>query len=185
MSKKDINSLSELDSESIYFSLCRGISDSTHIDKLTQMFKITTTKYWQLFESSEFKTKRNKSSEFPDGYNVIQYILPTVRSAYIKFFIETPTLFKPISFTGSHAQLRLELFQLQFNLVEFLNHLSEKYKSNFDKLDDFKNINKESEVLRLIVEDYLSSKVSYVLSVPHSEIQKEIRDSKIHKQLEI
>lgn len=184
MNYKDVKSLIDLDNESLYFSLCKGIQDSTHIEKLTQLFKLTTQKYFILFEGEVFLTKRNQSLENPEGYNVIQYILPSVRSVYIQFFIETPTLFK-WNIPGSHSQLRLELFQLQFSLSEYLNYLSLQYKKNYKSLDDFQHIDRESEILRLIVEDYLSSKVSYVLSVPFSEIQKEIRDSKIDKQLEI
>ena len=80
---------------------------------------------------------------------------------------------------------RLELFQLQFNLVEFLNFISDKFKKNHNILNDFKNLDTDGEILTLIVEDYLASKVSYILSLNVSNIQKEIRDVKISKQLDI
>ena len=80
---------------------------------------------------------------------------------------------------------RLELFQLQFNLVEFLTFLSDKYKKNHNILNDFINIDTDSELLTLIVEDYIASKISYILSLNVSNIQKEIRDVKISKQLDI
>ena len=40
---------------------------------------------------------------------------------------------------------RLELFQLQFNLVEFLTFLSDKYKKNHNILNDFINIDTDSD----------------------------------------
>ena len=47
------------------------------------------------------------------------------------------------------------MFQLQFNLVEFLTFLSDKYIKNHNKLNDFKNLDTDSEILTLIVEDYI------------------------------
>jgi hypothetical protein len=80
---------------------------------------------------------------------------------------------------------RLELFKLQFNLVEFLTFLSEKFINNYDKLEDFKNLDTDSEILTLIVEDYTSSKISYISSMHASDIPSEIRDIKISKHLNI
>lgn len=80
---------------------------------------------------------------------------------------------------------RLELFQLQFNLVEFLTFISDKFKKNHNILNDFKNLDTDGEILTLIVEDYIASKISYILSLNVSNIQKEIRDVKISKQLDI
>ena len=80
---------------------------------------------------------------------------------------------------------RLELFQLQFNLVEFLIFISDKFKKNHNILNDFKNLDTDGEILTLIVEDYIASKISYILSLNVSNIQKEIRDIKISKQLDI
>ena len=52
-------------------------------------------------------------------------------------------------------------------------------------MNDFKNLDTDGEILTLIVEDYIASKISYILSLNVSNIQKEIRDIKISKQLDI
>ena len=62
---------------------------------------------------------------------------------------------------------------------------SDKFIKNHYVLDDFKNLDTDSEILTLIVEDYMASKISYVASVKQSDIQREIRDIKISKHLEI
>ena len=77
------------------------------------------------------------------------------------------------------------MFQLQFNLVEFLTFLSDKYIKNHNKLNDFKNLDTDSEILTLIVEDYIASKISYISSMHASDIPVEIRDIKISKHLNI
>jgi hypothetical protein len=180
----EITSLKQLDHEPTYFSICKGLKDSKDIEKLTLLFKEVTTKYYYFFEYPEFIEKKYPSEDKPEGYNVLQYILPTIRSVYIKFFIDTPTLFK-FNIPGNHSQYRLELFQLQFNLLEFVEVLSKKYIQNHKKLNDFENIDQDSEILRLIVDNYVSQKVQFVLSVPYNDLQSEIRDSIINKQLEI
>ena len=80
---------------------------------------------------------------------------------------------------------RLELFQLQFELEDFLKFLSNKFKKNHNILDDFENLDKYSELLTLIVEEYKASKVSFVASVHSGEIESEIRDIKLTRHLSI
>jgi hypothetical protein len=180
MGFKDAKSLKEFDNDSLYDALCKGINDQNHINHLKDLYKDTTTLYYHLFDHSVFTEMNNKTDENPDGNNLLEYILPTVKRAYSKFFINTPSIFNNIN-----ANFRLELFQLQFNLQEFLKFISDKFIKNHQVLDDFKNLDTDSEILTLIVEDYMASKISYVASVKQTDIQKEIRDIKISKHLEI
>jgi len=180
MSFKDAKSLKEFDNDILYDALCKGINDPNHVSHLKDLYKDTTSLYHHLFDNPVFTEMKNKTEENPDGNNLLEYILPTVKRAYSKFFINTPTIFNNIN-----ANFRLELFQLQFNLQEFLKFISEKFIKNHSALDDFKNLDTDSEILTLIVEDYMASKISYVASVKQVDIQKEIRDIKISKHLEI
>jgi hypothetical protein len=180
MNFKDAKSLKELDNDLLYNTLCQGVNDITHINHLKDLFKDTTTIHYHLFDNSIFTEKKNKTEDNPDGYNLLEYILPSVRRAYSKFFINPPSMFN-----NSNHYSRLELFQLQFNLQELLNCISEKFVRNVDCLCDFQFLDTDSELLTLIIEDYLASKVKYVSSVNSFDIQKEIRDIKITKHLEI
>ena len=133
-----------------------------------------------MFDNPIFTEKRNKTEENPEGNHLLEYILPTIRRVYSKFFINPPNML-----VSSIENKRLELFQLQFNLVEFLTFLSDKYIKNHNKLNDFKNLDTDSEILTLIVEDYIASKISYISSMHASDIPVEIRDIKISKHLNI
>lgn len=168
-------SLVELDNEILYSALCGGISNPEDVKHLKDLFKDATTLHYDLFTDPIFFEKKDTDSNI-----VIEYVLPTLKRAYSKFFINTPGIFS----TSIH-QNRLELYQLQFNLREFLEFLSNKFLKNYDKLNDFENLDTNSEILTLIVEDYIGSKVSYVASVPVDEIQKEIRDIKLSRHLSI
>lgn len=180
MNFKDAKSLKDLDNELLYNTLCQGVNDQSHVTHLKDLFKDTTTLHYHLFDSPVFTEKKNKTEDNPEGYNLLEYILPSVRRAYSKFFINPPSIFN-----NPNSYSRLELFQLQFNLQELLNSISDKFIKNVDCLNDFQFLDIDSELLTLIIEDYLASKVKYVSSVNSFDIQKEIRDIKITKHLEI
>jgi len=180
MNFKDTKSLKDFDNDNLYDALCKGIHHPDDVSHLKDLFKDTTCLHYHLFDDPIFIEKRNKTEENPDGNNLLEYILPTIRRAYSKFFINPPDIF-----LVSRENKRLELLRLQFNLIEFLNFLSNKFKKNHDSLNDFKNLDKDSEILTLIVEDYLASKISYIASLYATEIQTEIRDIKISKHLDI
>jgi hypothetical protein len=178
----DFKSLADLHNEVLYNTLCGGINNPEDVKHLKDLFKDATTLHYDLFTDSIFY----KKIEGPDSNSVIEYILPTIRRAYSKFFINTPSIFSSANSYGSQIKnYRLELYQLQFNLRDFLEFLSDKFLKNNDKLNDFKNLDTNSEILTLIVEDYIGSKVSYVSSVSSDELQKEIRDIKLSRHLSI
>ncbi len=176
---KEFKSLKDLDSDHLYTTLCGGINSQSDIKHLMDLFKDTTRLHYDLFTDPIFFEKKDS-----DSNSVIEYVLPTLRRAYSKFFINTPGIFSTSTYQNP-VNTRLELYQLQFNLREFLEFLSDKFLKNYDKLNDFENLDTNSEILTLIVEDYIGSKVSYVTSVPVDEIQKEIRDIKLSRHLSI
>lgn len=180
MDFKDTKSLKEFDNDNLYNILCKGLHHQDDVLHLKDLFKDTTCLHYHLFDNPIFTEKKNKTEDNPDGNNLLEYILPTIRRAYSKFFINPPSIL-----VSSVENKRLELFQLQFNLVEFLTFLSEKFINNYNKLEDFKNLDTDSEILTLIVEDFIASKISYVASMHTSDIPKEIRDIKISRHLEI
>jgi hypothetical protein len=174
MNFNDINSIKELDIEIYYDTLCFGIKDLELQNKFRKMCKDTIVKYHNLFDTEVFTTKRYHAENNPDGYNALQYVLPTLKRVFSRFFIKTPEVFENKLFTG-----KLELFQLQFDLEEFLLFFSKKYEKNWNCLQDFENLDAVSEVLTLIVQDYISQKIEFVHSTPLDKIKTLIRDKKI------
>ena len=178
----DFKSLKDLDNEVLYSTLCGGINNIEDVRHLKELFKDATTSHYDLFTDPIFFKKEDQDSSKRLN-SIIEYILPTIRRAYSKFFINTPSIFS--STPGEKHNYRLELYQLQFNLREFLEFLSNKFLKNHDKLNDFENIDVNSEILTLIVEDYLGSKISYISSISVDEMKKEVRDIKLSRHLSI
>jgi len=176
MTLKDIKSIKELDDDYMYDLLCRGILDEDLQIQFKKICKITITEYHHLFDIESFTTKRYATDNLPDGYNALEYVLPTLKRVFSKFYIKTPEIFENPYFTN-----KLELFKLQFDLVEFLNFFSKKFDNNWNCLSDFEYLDPVSEVLTLIVQDYVSQKVNLVQSTPQSEITSIIREKKIEK----
>ncbi len=170
----NIKSIKELDLEVVYDTLCYGIRDQELQNKFRTLCKKTVCYYHYLFDTDVFTTKRYQTENNPDGYNTLEYILPTLKRVFSKFFIKTPEVFENNLFTG-----KLELFQLQFDLEEFLLFFSSKYEKNWNCLKDFENLDPVSEVLTLIVQDYVSQKIEVVHSTPQNEIKSIIREKKI------
>ena len=166
--------LSELNSDELFIVLCQGIHHPDDVSHLMDLFKDTTTIYSSIFDVEPFVN--NVSENDPDSVNLLEYILPSVKRAYSKFFINPPGLLN---------NERLDLYRLQFNLQEFLMFLKDKFIENQKSLDNFKFLDTNSEILTLIVEEYVASKISYVASVKMSNVKEEIRDIKISKHLKI
>lgn len=166
--------LSELNSDELFIVLCHGIHHPDDVSHLMDLFKDTTTIYSSIFDIEPFVN--NVSENDPDSVNLLEYILPSVKRVYSKFFINPPGLLN---------NERLDLYRLQFNLQEFLMFLKDKFIENQKSLDNFKFLDTNSEILTLIVEEYVASKISYVASVKMSNVKEEIRDIKISKHLKI
>ena len=93
-----------------------------------------------------------------DGDYPIEYVLPALRRAYASFFIQIPPLLKNDRFSDQIYKRRVELFQLSFNLEEFLTEVSTKAQT-VKKLSDFEHIDKASTILQIIVDDYVGGKI--------------------------
>jgi hypothetical protein len=176
MKSKFYNSkyLSELNSDELFIVLCHGVHNPDDVSHLMDLFKDATTIYSSIFDVEPFI---NVSDDDPDGVNLLEYILPSVKRVYSKFFINPPGLLI--------NNERLDLYKLQFNLEEFLIFLKDKFIENQKSLDNFKYLDTNSEILTLIVEDYVASKIAYIASVKMSTIKEEIRDIKISKHLKL
>ena len=168
----DSKYLSELNNDELFIVLCHGVYNQDDISHLMDLFKDTTTTYSSIFDVVPFINKNDVS----DDVNLLEYILPSVKRAYSKFFINPPGLLN---------NERLDLYKLQFNLQEFLLFLRDKFIENYKSLENFKFLDTNSEILTLIIEEYVASKISYVSSIKMSNIKEEIRDIKISKHLKI
>jgi len=175
----DKKSLSEYDNDDIYDALLVGVKDPEFKKHLLELYQDTCRIHYHLFEDDFFKQRffsdENRVYGDIEGDNILGYILPAIRRVFATFFINIPTIF-------NNDEKRTELFQLHFNLVEFLTELSEKLKNNITILDDFKNLDRGSEILQLIVNDYVSSKIK---KTRINNPTQEIRQIKLERHLKI
>ena len=148
-----------------------------HLANLRELLETTCNEYWYIFDYDFFKTTKDNSNA-----NFIVYILPAVRKVYFEVFIKDLEIFKE-SFRESEHNLKcLELFRLNFNLEEFLKYLAQKLIDNHDKLDDLEFLDGQSEILNLIVSNYVAG---LLRKSRISNPNKEIRNIKLERDLKI
>lgn len=165
--KKKYSSLKELESEPVFDALLTGVEGELR-EHLRELMKEACHKYDFLFTDSFWFT--DFFGDFP-----IEYVLPALRRVFASFFIQIPPLLKS-------DQRRVELFQLQFNLEEFLTEVSNKLEVCIQKLDDYEHIDKASTVLHLIVDNYVGCKIKMTRV---DNITQVIRQIKLEKHLKI
>ena len=93
-------------------------------------------------------------------------------------FINPPTLF---TLNGRHN--RIELLQLLWNIDEFIDYVLDILPKVKNSLIEFKNIDRSSQTLELIVQNYINALIDNCRNKSDDEIKIEIRDLKIKKTL--
>ena len=164
---KKWKSLSHLDDPNIFGTLLLGFQGEER-EHLQELFEDACRKHYHLFDDKFWFTDL-------DADLLIESILPCIRRVFASFFIQTPNLF------GQDPK-RLELFQLQFNLEEFLIEIKTKLTDNIDKLNDFENLDKVSTLLHIIVENYVAGKINLTKVTNPTQM---IRQIKLEKHLKI
>ena len=172
-------SLKDYDENDIYDALLEGVKDVDMKANLLRLYKEATLVHYHLFEDDFFKQRffANIDRVYgdPEGDNILMYILPAIRRVFATFFIQIPPIFH-------RDEKRTELFQLLFDLEEFLKELSDKLKKNMTILDDFDNLDRGSEILQLIVNNYVSSKIK---KTRINNTTQAIREIKLERHLKI
>ncbi len=105
-------------------------------------------------------------------------IIPCIRRAWSLVFINPPTLY-----TRSRNDLRLELFKLLWDVDQFLDYLVDILPKSINNLDIFENIDRASEILNLISQNYVNGLISKCSNKTIEELTIEIRDLKIKNTL--
>lgn len=164
--KKKFSSLRDFNDESVFNVLLRGI-ESEKRQHLLELMIDACQIHSDLF-SDDFWF------EELDGDYPIEYVLPALRRAYASFFIQIPPLLK-------NDERRVELFQLNFNLEEFLTEVSTKAQT-VKRLSEFEHIDKASTILQLIVDNYVGGKIKMTRV---DNLTQTIREIKLEKHLKL
>ena len=149
--------------KAIVDALCQGI-DSQYNPSFKSLLEYVITKY-ELFDREEFK-----GALYLDEDETLDLILPAVRRVFGKVFIDPPTLFKDTSYGRALPEnLRYKLFMMYFNPDEFIDYLVDMFIRSKDCLQHFEHIDRTSETLTLIVDNYVAGLVQRVRDVENHQ----------------
>ena len=130
---------------------------------------IVNEKY-TLFNNEEFKGCLYDDDET----ETLDLILPSVRRVWAKVYITPPSLLR---------DNRLELFQLYFDIDEFLDYLIDMLKKTKSSLIHFDKLDRTVETLTLIVDNYIAHLVEKTKEC--NDIDKEIASIKLQRERDI
>jgi hypothetical protein len=128
-----------------------------------------------------FNTEVFKGSLYEGDDDLLDMILPSVRRLFGKVFIDPPKIFIPEPIVsevkGYKEDGRMELFQLHYNIDEFIDYLIKILPNSKGCLLQFENIDRSPKTLEIIVDNYIGGLIKKVLE--STDIKKDIRDLKI------
>lgn len=150
--------------KAIVDALCQGI-DSQYTPSFKSLLEYVITEKYDLFDRDEFK-----GALYLDEDETLDLILPAVRRVFGKIFIDPPTLFKDPSYGRALPEsLRYKLFMMYFNPDEFIDYLVDMFIRSKDCLQHFEHIDRTSETLTLIVDNYVAGLVQRVRDVENHQ----------------
>ena len=150
--------------KAIVDALCQGI-DSQYTPSFKSLLEYVIKEKYDLFDRDEFK-----GALYLDEDETLDLILPAVRRVFGKVFIDPPTLFKDASYGRALPEnLRYKLFMMYFNPDEFIDYLVDMFIRSKDCLQHFEHIDRTSETLTLIVDNYVASLVQRVRDVENHQ----------------
>jgi len=145
-------------------TLCQGI-------RLTSDFRdildYVIDEKLQLFEIDEFS-----GSFYPEDDDTLDLIFPAIRRVWGKVFVDPPQILK---------EKKLELFQLLFDIDDFIDYLLDIIPKVKTSLIEFDKLDRTSETLILIVDNYIAGLLEATRN--REDIQMEIRNLRISKTL--
>jgi hypothetical protein len=167
--------------ETLIDSLCKGVVDTSNFRDLLEY---VINEKLELFDNVDFSEPLYEEDEIAEFL-----ILPSIRRVWAKIFQDYPEIFLPpegdektqpwLPLLKDKVQKKLELFQLSFNIDEFLIYLIEMFHKTKNSLISFEYLDRTSETLSLIVDNYVAMLIKKVHDC--SDFEAEVRDLKLKK----
>ena len=173
----DIPLSEKLDNQLFRIGLIKTMLSGINDTKLKSKFEVEIN-YIIDNKRQIFKNDLIVGSFYEDDDRIEDLILPSVKRAWSMIFINPPTLF---TLNGRHN--RIELFQLLWNIDEFIDYVLDILPKVKNSLIEFKNIDRSSQTLELIVQNYINGLIDNCRNKSEEQIKIEIRDLKIKKTL--
>lgn len=145
-------------------ALCKGISRE-HLHTFKSLLEYVINKKYHLFDRDEFK-----GALYLEEDETLDLVLPSVRRVFAKIFIEPPTIFKDSGYGRALPEnKRYKLFTMYFNIDDFIDYLIDMFIKSKDCLAHFEHIDRTSETLTLIVDNYIAGLVTKVINIDDHE----------------
>jgi len=145
-------------------ALCQGIRLTSDF---RDMVDYVIDNKLHLFEIDDFS-----GSFYPEDDDTLDLIFPAIRRVWGKVFVDPPKLLK---------ENKLELFQLLFDIDDFVDYLIKIMPKVKTSLIEFDKLDRTAETLVLIVDNYIAGLLEATRN--RDDIQMEIRDLRISKTL--
>ncbi len=170
--------------EMILDSLCNGVIESS---KFRDLLEYVISYKLEIFNNTKFNT-----TIFEDEEEPIMLILPCIKRVYGKVFIDYPDIFTlpkhlekvtNSEFLFKRIKDKLELFQLYFDIDEFIQYLLDIFPKVSGALSELKYLDRTNETLSLIVDNYVAMLIKKVNDIGNNVefLLSEIRDAKLNK----
>ena len=166
----------ELYKKELFTVLSKSIDVRYKADFLDLLEYVTTKRL------KDFDVPELVGELYPEEDEISDLILPAIRRVFAKVYTQPPPIFIG---TNDPDAVRLKLFQLHFNIDEFIDYFINMLKKNKNSLLEFEYLDRTSQTLELIVDNYIAKLVKSVIST--IDLKKEIdrleRDKKINRLL--
>ena len=155
--------------EIILDTLCQGIKNTS---EFRDLLEYVIDKKLYLFEGFEFR-----GTLYDGDDDLLDLILPTIRRVWGKVFINPPSLLR---------ENRLQLFELLFDIDDFLDYLVLIIPKSSNKLEIFNNLDRTAETLQLIVDNYIAALFhkAYNSETIDADIKTVTRDKNLKKLID-
>lgn len=127
-------------------------------------------------------------SDFFEDFSLQELVLPAVRRIWNQIYSQPPSIFKPqyidgglvsnnLNKSNSNRSRKLELYQLSFDIEDFISYLKEMLNENKTCLDRFEYLDKPLELIELVCDNYIAKLVDFVNN--SENINEDIRNKKL------
>jgi len=162
----------ELYKRELFTVLCKGIDVKYQVEFL-DLLNYVVDKKLQSFNIPDLTGEL-----YPDEDDISDLILPSIRRVFGKVYTQPPPIFMG---HNDPDKVRIKLFQLYFDIDEFIDYFIDMLKKSKSSLSVFEYVDRTSQTLELIVDNYIAKLVKLVLSTIDlkKETERLERDKKI------
>ncbi len=122
-----------------------------------------------------------------ENCSLYNLILESFRKVHDKVFIHTPDIFNTSMYhfhqLSEIKSKRLDYYKISFDIKHYVSYLKDIIEKNKNSLDGFTSLDKPTELMNLIVDNYIAMMIDKVNNINKEDLDSEIRNIKLNKIL--